>query len=588
MAGLSEGLYRRCRITLLKCDQFDSDDALRNLFMIDALYPFRHRLPDSTNKSQRIDQYLDFGLSERLDDGRLVLLASLAILCQKYQPGDAFHGELENLLAEVKHELDSPDSAPYQLKFSNRSAEKEMIGDLLDRDFYVQIHAPGGLGKTYLLREIQREKESTGWRTVWIDLASEAHQACNADRYALLQEFAQQAFGDAAPNVAHLEEGTALRLIGRQLAERGDIALFIDNADRADIRLLTWIRATFLETLATWVPIRAIASGQQTIPEWQGHRTGRPFRKLVLSGFEDPSIIRDIIDDLAGRFGTAQVKRRREAERKQWQADLEIMVEGLLQISLGHPLAIERVLDYAIKNDGLMHAGYFTDNRAQLIDRCLGPIVGERILPTIDRCVREAFRSLCVFRFVWPTLVRSLTEVKVSNDLGGPWEPFSNGMKSPENWWSGLQDTHLIDDVSDRAMYPISSTIRRVIAVVLQVEDEALFQARNFRARLEYQKLLDSPQVSSEQRAACALEIIYHTTQDESLSPEQATSFSTELLTGFLESARRTDIDSFIKARDLLMKWLREDTELRTVVNRFAPSQAYEQLMNTVRGFVTV
>ena len=54
MEGLSNELYNRCRTTLLKCNEFDSDTSLRAVFVTDELYPFRDRLPAAANRSPRL------------------------------------------------------------------------------------------------------------------------------------------------------------------------------------------------------------------------------------------------------------------------------------------------------------------------------------------------------------------------------------------------------------------------------------------------------------------------------------------------------------------------------------------------------
>jgi hypothetical protein len=105
MVGLSSELTQRCRNTLLKCGEFNSDAALRAVFVTDELYSFRDRLPVAGNKSERVDKCLEFLLDKRLSNGRPVLPIFLAALRDRYQEGDALRDELGALAEAVQSTL---------------------------------------------------------------------------------------------------------------------------------------------------------------------------------------------------------------------------------------------------------------------------------------------------------------------------------------------------------------------------------------------------------------------------------------------------------------------------------------------------
>ena len=478
----------------------------------------------------------------------------------------------------------SPEEQTFHLPFANRETEKKLIQTLLESDFYVQIHAAGGLGKTYILREMQREVQLRGGQTVWIDFASELHSECKADLYRFLGEFCQQLLGEAASSINTHDEDVAVQQIGRKLADLDQVTLFLDNADWAEIRFLRWIRETFLQRLATrWVRISVVASGQQIIPEWTGVGHGRPFQQLPLSEFDDPKVISEIIDYVVTRFGAKHVKAKWNQQHETRQAERSQMVEGLLQLSRGHPLVMAKALGYTADQDGFMHATYFTDNWAELCQRCLIPIVGGRILPTVEPSVREALRSLCIFRFVWPGLIRSLTSRTRPDHFGEPWEPFATARKRWHNWWSRLEDTHLIHDAGTRQIHAISPVIRQVINLVLQYEDESLYRARNRYARHLYEQLLLSQAVPAPRRAAYLLEAFYHATQDGTLSRAEAVSVFKKALNDFLTVLTS---NSSLEVAPQLLGWLREDTELEAAINQLAGSGLYDQLIETVEHFI--
>lgn len=105
MPGLSSELHHRCRVTLLKCTEFDTNAVLRAVFVTQELSPFRSGMPEAANKNGRVDVCLDFLLPQRLSDGQPVLPLFLAALRDRYQEGDALRDELEALGEDIRSAL---------------------------------------------------------------------------------------------------------------------------------------------------------------------------------------------------------------------------------------------------------------------------------------------------------------------------------------------------------------------------------------------------------------------------------------------------------------------------------------------------
>ena len=101
MTGLPSDLYRRCRDALLRCGEFDTNAALRTVFITPELIPFRDGLPEATAKAARVDAALDYLLPKQLSDGRAVLPLFLAALAERYDPADALHAVLCGLAEEI-------------------------------------------------------------------------------------------------------------------------------------------------------------------------------------------------------------------------------------------------------------------------------------------------------------------------------------------------------------------------------------------------------------------------------------------------------------------------------------------------------
>lgn len=110
MTGLSTELYRRCRNVLLQCGEFDSNAALRAVFVTAELRPFQTGLPEAANKGERVDLCLNFLLSRQLSDGRSVLILFITALRDRYAPGDALRDELDTLAQDVTQALGTPTS----------------------------------------------------------------------------------------------------------------------------------------------------------------------------------------------------------------------------------------------------------------------------------------------------------------------------------------------------------------------------------------------------------------------------------------------------------------------------------------------
>lgn len=101
MLRFSSELYKRCRATLLRCSEFNSQASLTAVFVTAELVPFQDRLPEAASKSDRVDQCLDFLRSRQLQDGRFVLLLFLEALRDRYDPHDMLHRDLEMVWVEM-------------------------------------------------------------------------------------------------------------------------------------------------------------------------------------------------------------------------------------------------------------------------------------------------------------------------------------------------------------------------------------------------------------------------------------------------------------------------------------------------------
>lgn len=540
---------------------------------------------DACQLPQSLEQWHPINLYE--DNGYDKLMTSLLLRAKQVNAvidarTPAYHDNERAVQSERENPLQPARENPmpdFQLTFTNREEEQATIKRYIEHNFFVQIHAPAGLGKTWILGKIKQDMHKQGWTTVWMDF-DRTHRTCTADRRQFLAEFAHQVGITLPANLPLFTDNQILLTIARDLTNHERILFFLDNADRGDHRMLQWIRAGFLETLSTqWkIPIGIIATCQQPIPEWSGYGQGRPFKQVLLQGFNDPLVLGNIIEDVAQRFGANSVQQRMQTS--EWTKDLHVMVNGLRHLTCEHPLAIERVLKYAVEHNGLIQSTFFTDYYAELCLNCLSPIVGERILPSLDRVVREAFRVLCTFRYVWGDLIRLLTQ-----DTSDLWEPFNTQQGKWGIWWSMLQNAYLISDVEASLLYPLSPIARQIITRVLCYEEPELYHRRHLFARQAYEHLLTSNSVAPQQRARSLIEYWYHMTQESRVSStETATTLkqtTLDLLDKFSTNMNRIEYASQLR------QWLREDAELREHVTRTVDADIYEWALDHVEQHIT-
>lgn len=509
-------------------------------------------------------------------------------------PGRVTHTEKEapdfpgELLTSEVGEEEEREVDDFSLKFANREVERKAIHEYLIADAnypHIHIHAPRGLGKTYLLQELNYELREEGWQTVWIDFSSDLHRSLQGDPRLFLNEFVRQTITENIPNIKEFVNlNEALEKVGVRLADFDKIILFIDNADRAGPNLLRWIRETFIEDLAEYSSrIQIVASGQRRIPEWRGYGQGRPFHNWRLAELDDPRVVSQVIDDIVARFGARRVREKQENHREAWKSDLNTMTQGLFEVTAGYPLAIERVLAYAVQRNQLLQPDFFSRHHVAICRECLTTIT-DRILLTLDVGAREAFRGLCIFRYVWPKLIMNLAEMETTQKQGDLWDPFNPDDKSWESWWIVLKNTHLIQDLDPRQMYPIDLIVRQLFALVLKAENEEVYRAKHALAYQEFEKLVRNPTVLPIQRAAYLLEVFYHATQQQHILPEDAEPFFYSYLTDFISEF--TTSQEFIETIPQLLTWLREDRELRRYINGFANVELYDQLVKTTQQAV--
>ena len=95
MLNLPAELDMLCFSLFVRCDEFDSAQNLRAVFVTTDLAPFANSLPDRIDSKKAFVTVVKlFLLEKRLADGRVLLLPFIDTLRERYSEQDALHGEL--------------------------------------------------------------------------------------------------------------------------------------------------------------------------------------------------------------------------------------------------------------------------------------------------------------------------------------------------------------------------------------------------------------------------------------------------------------------------------------------------------------
>ena len=102
MLSLPAELNNLCSMVLVQCDELNSTNSLRAVFVTSELAPFANDLPERAGgKKGFVDDVKLFLLEKRLADGRALLLPFLDTLRGRYPREDALRGELDDLYGRV-------------------------------------------------------------------------------------------------------------------------------------------------------------------------------------------------------------------------------------------------------------------------------------------------------------------------------------------------------------------------------------------------------------------------------------------------------------------------------------------------------
>lgn len=346
------------------------------------------------------------------------------------------------------------DTGPIDLEFANRESELEKLKAPIGNPGaprYVQVHAPSGLGKTYLLRKASSEYEAARWLCAWLDFSSDDKLHHNAMR--VLEQLSGQ-FGGSGERVR-----ASADLAQQVMRTRKQGMIFLDAVDLASGEVRRWIKMNLIPNLEDRIPANLrpyfIAAGRRPIREWAVYSKQR-FEPVQLTPFTDT-----VVDELLRRFA-------REAGYDLPDDFFQSMTEAILSITKGHPACIKRVLQEIRSREFTMTAQEVA--QADTFNRTVGALLDHEILALqVSEKLREVFKTLCVLRGYTPSLLVRLAE--------DGWIPAREHIDW--NLERALQATYLVEIPDSNPLYRIEPLIRQLVALQMAYNDNDKFLELN-------------------------------------------------------------------------------------------------------------
>lgn len=105
---LPKELQGRLRDSLLRCDEFSSQNRLQSVFTVSSLSHYRYDLPETSSVSERVDLIVDYLLDKGAStDASLPLLSLISVLKDRYDPSDELHNRLTKLQEDLERAINN-------------------------------------------------------------------------------------------------------------------------------------------------------------------------------------------------------------------------------------------------------------------------------------------------------------------------------------------------------------------------------------------------------------------------------------------------------------------------------------------------
>jgi hypothetical protein len=245
-----------------------------------------------------------------------------------------------------------------------REEEQKRFRELLDsgEPAIVWLHAPGGTGKSTLVRE-------------WMEVAADAGVAT-----ALVDLHTTPATPGGIQEALAASVGIQAEALAARLMEAGRFALFFDTWERG-ITCDGWMREALMPSLPETAVVM-IASREPPTPAW----TADPGLRSLLREMPLPNLSADAAKALLAQHGVAEEQH-----------------EQLIAVTHGHPLALTLVAQIAEQSpDQAIKIEEEPELLGALMDRFVRRVPSDDHRETLRICARARFTTETILRALLP------------------------------------------------------------------------------------------------------------------------------------------------------------------------------------------
>jgi hypothetical protein len=363
--------------------------------------------------------------------------------------------------------------------------------------FQVVINFYGvvGIGKTALLRELERRVDEQGLPHVFVNLEAhpEAQTFGPSNAAALVRAMTAQIApsGPAGRSAEareltpeHLDEwaGTFIEALREAMQSQGEPALlFFDTLEGADKEMVDWLEEALISPLIRTDRVLVVVASRAP-HRWKRFEVRRRAYPAPLDPFDD------------------------ETTRQQLPPSYTALAPEIIHLTRGHPYAnaqvIESVQHIEQEADGALPPADFEAYQERLIENLVDGLIEDRIMEEVPAEIRRAYRVMALPRQFDVNVLRRLLTQFVEDPFQGKSAAYFLGVVGR------MVKTTLVEWSSDRRGYVLDDTIRWMLALHMRLTDEARY-VRIQRALIElYEEWIERV---PENRSGFIIERLYHT-----------------------------------------------------------------------------
>lgn len=466
----------------------------------------------------------------------------------------------------------------FQVTPVRRGEEIDMVQDRLGQMAYggavvqaiLNFIGVVGIGKTSLLYQILEEFQKQKTPVVFVDLGKAEYQKPEEGRLSILTDILQglsgirislRAFllaksqleemyknqrdedGNLKDDIAGIRqreeqmesvknEFTGLLTKWLHRPDFTPLVLLFDNTDRTNSQVMDWLEESVISPLIRTDRVLAVFAGRSPV-RWKRFEVRRRVLQHKLQPFDK------------GQTST-QIQKYKKLSDK------------IIGLTFGHPYGnaqvAESVYSLETRAQETITEENFDTYRVQLMNELTNVLIDRHIMRDVPPELKQALRIISILRHFDVNALRVILTKFLSPQFGGKGGSYYLSMVAR------MVETTLVEWDSVRKGYAIDLSVRRMLALHLQLNEQDLYLAINREAINLYKEWIER---IAENRSGFIIEYIYHRSNVLKIENKPQDKIGEELageLTGYLSRHYVRDVDTAAVMR--LCEELKTDTEI--------------------------